>query len=153
MAPTAHERASHAGLFRCVVVMITTMMSDISERRCYINLIEMFLEHLRHGSPICDSITMSDTSRASSLCFAVVLLGSLIHIRSIWAVARARICGRCVLRYDLHLFGILSGKSTTSSADAEGPRDAVQIRNSALEKACDSGMTFKDTQGHYNCCY
>jgi len=26
-----------------------------------------------------------------------------------------------------------------------------QIRNIALEKACNKEMTFKDTQGHYNC--
>jgi len=30
-----------------------------------------------------------------------------------------------------------------SSADAEGPRDAPQIRNIALEKACNRGITFK----------
>jgi len=35
-----------------------------------------------------------------------------------------------------------------SSAYAEGPRNAQQIRNIALEKACNTGMTF--TQGHYN---
>jgi len=39
---------------------------------------------------------------------------------------------------------------TRSSADAERPRDAPQIRNIALEKACNQAMTFKDTQGHYN---
>ena len=34
-------------------------------------------------------------------------------------------------------------KQTRSSANAEGPRDAPQIRNIALEKACNRGMTFK----------
>jgi len=42
---------------------------------------------------------------------------------------------------------------TRSSADAEGPSAVPQIRNIALEKACNTVMTFKDTQGHYNCCY
>ena len=37
---------------------------------------------------------------------------------------------------------------TRSSAEAEGPRDAPQIRNITLEKACNRGMTFKDTQDH-----
>ena len=37
----------------------------------------------------------------------------------------------------------------TSSANAEGPRDAPQTRNIALGKVCHGGMTFKDTQGHY----
>jgi len=36
-----------------------------------------------------------------------------------------------------------------SSADAKGSRDAPQIRDIALEKACNKEMTFKDTQGHY----
>ena len=31
-----------------------------------------------------------------------------------------------------------------SSAEAEGTRDAPQIRNIALEKACNTGMIFKD---------
>jgi len=44
-------------------------------------------------------------------------------------------------------------KLTKSSADAVGSRDAPQIRNIALEKACNREMIFKDTQGHYNCCY
>jgi len=35
--------------------------------------------------------------------------------------------------------------NTRSSVDAEGPRDAPQIRNIALEKACNSGITFNDT--------
>jgi len=35
---------------------------------------------------------------------------------------------------------------------AEGPCDVPQIRNIALEKAFNSGIAFKDTQGHYNCC-
>ena len=35
---------------------------------------------------------------------------------------------------------------TRSSADAKGPRDAPQIRNIALEKVCNRGRTFKDTQ-------
>jgi len=39
---------------------------------------------------------------------------------------------------------------TRSSADAEGPRDAPQIQNIALEKTCNREMTFKDTQGDYN---
>ena len=39
------------------------------------------------------------------------------------------------------------------SADADEQPDTPQIRNIALEKACNSGMTFKDTQGHYSCCY
>jgi len=38
--------------------------------------------------------------------------------------------------------------STGSSAGAERSRDAPQMRNIALEKACNRGMTFKDTQGH-----
>jgi len=36
-------------------------------------------------------------------------------------------------------------KTTRSSADAEGPRDAPQIRNIAHEKVCNRRMTFKDT--------
>jgi len=32
-------------------------------------------------------------------------------------------------------------------------RDALQLRNIALDTACNRGITFKDTQGHYNCCY
>jgi len=32
---------------------------------------------------------------------------------------------------------------TTSSIDAEGPRDAPQIRNITLEKACNRRMTFR----------
>jgi len=44
-------------------------------------------------------------------------------------------------------------KFTRSSADAKGPRYVPQIQNIAFEKVCNSGMTFKDTQGHYNCCY
>ena len=39
--------------------------------------------------------------------------------------------------------------SFRSSADAEGPRDAQQILNITLGKACNRRMTFKDTQGHY----
>jgi len=35
-------------------------------------------------------------------------------------------------------------------ADAEGLRDAPQIPKIALEKACNRGMTFKDTQGHHS---
>ena len=60
----------------------------------------------------------------------------------------------------IRLFVCLSGCvyvcshiSSRSSADTEGPRDAPQIRNIALEKACSRRMTFKDTQSHYNCCY
>ena len=34
---------------------------------------------------------------------------------------------------------------TRISADAEGPRDAPQIRNIALEKACNRGMTYSRT--------
>jgi len=49
---------------------------------------------------------------------------------------------------------VLVRQPTTSSADAEGPRDARrQIRTGALEKACNRGITFKDTQGLHNCCY
>jgi len=44
-------------------------------------------------------------------------------------------------------------KTTRSSADAEGPRHAPQIRNMALEKACNREMTFKNTQVHYSCSY
>jgi len=36
-------------------------------------------------------------------------------------------------------------KFTRSSADAEGLRDVSQIQNIPLEKACNRGMTFKDT--------
>jgi len=45
--------------------------------------------------------------------------------------------------------------STKSSADAERPQNTPQIWNIALEKPCNTEMTFKDThtQGHYNCCY
>jgi len=46
---------------------------------------------------------------------------------------------------------ISSTNKTRSSADAEGPRDASQIQNTALEKACNTDMTMKDTQCHYNC--
>jgi len=47
-----------------------------------------------------------------------------------------------------------SFSSTRSSAGAKGPRDGPpQIRNIAVEKACNREMTYKDTQGHYNCCY
>ena len=35
---------------------------------------------------------------------------------------------------------------TRSSAYAKGPRDVPQIRNIALEKTCNNGMTFKDTE-------
>jgi len=41
---------------------------------------------------------------------------------------------------------------TRSCARAEGPHDAPQIRNIALEKTCNEQITFKDTQGHYICC-
>ena len=37
---------------------------------------------------------------------------------------------------------------TKSSADAEGSRDAPEIRNIAHEKACNRETTFKDTQCH-----
>jgi len=37
--------------------------------------------------------------------------------------------------------------------DVEGPHNALRIRNIALKKACNSGLTFKDTQGHHNYCY
>jgi len=39
------------------------------------------------------------------------------------------------------------------SADAEGPCNAPQIQNITLEKGYNTGTTFKDTQGHYNCSY
>ena len=42
---------------------------------------------------------------------------------------------------------------TRSSANVNGPRDAPHVRNIALEKASNRGMTFKDTQGHYNNCF
>ena len=42
--------------------------------------------------------------------------------------------------------------STRSSANAEVPCDAPQVRNIALEKACNRGLTFEDTQGYYSCC-
>jgi len=42
---------------------------------------------------------------------------------------------------------------TRSNADAEAPCDAPKIQNITPEKACNRGMTFKDTQCHYNCCY
>ena len=48
---------------------------------------------------------------------------------------------------------LISDDYTTTSADAEKPLDAPQIRNIALEKACNRGTSFKDTQDHYNCCY
>jgi len=35
----------------------------------------------------------------------------------------------------------------------KGPCNMPQIRNIALENACNKGMTFKDTQGYHNCCY
>jgi len=44
-------------------------------------------------------------------------------------------------------------KEIPTEEEAEGPRDAPQIRNIALENACNRGMIFKDTQGHYSCCY
>jgi len=31
-------------------------------------------------------------------------------------------------------------------------QNATQIQNIALEKVCNKGMTFKDTEGHHNCC-
>jgi len=43
--------------------------------------------------------------------------------------------------------------NTRSSADAKAPHDVPLIQNIALVKACDRRMTFKDTQGHHNCCY
>jgi len=43
--------------------------------------------------------------------------------------------------------------TTRSSADPLEPHDAPQIRNIALENFCKWGITFKDTQGHYNRCY
>ena len=52
---------------------------------------------------------------------------------------------RLTAHTDIHLQAY-----TRSSADAEGQRDAPQIRNIALEKACNKGMTFKDTQGRYS---
>jgi len=39
---------------------------------------------------------------------------------------------------------------TRISTNTEGPRDAQQIRNIALENACNREMTSKDTQGHHN---
>ena len=42
-------------------------------------------------------------------------------------------------------------RRTRSSADAEGPQDATEIQNIALEKAWNMRMTFKDIQSHYNC--
>jgi len=38
---------------------------------------------------------------------------------------------------------------TRNTTDAEGPHDVPQVRNIALEKACNRGMTF-NTQGHYS---
>jgi len=43
--------------------------------------------------------------------------------------------------------------TTRSSADAEAPHDVPQIWNITFEKACNRGTTFKDSKGHYNCCY
>ena len=39
-----------------------------------------------------------------------------------------------------------------ADTDTERPRDVPQIRNMALEKACNRGMTCKDTKDHYCCC-
>jgi len=44
-------------------------------------------------------------------------------------------------------------ENTRSSANADGPHDMPQIRNIALEKLCNRGMTLNDAQDHYNCCY
>jgi len=69
-----------------------------------------------------------------------------IHLRtaSTRVNARQRALTRVVWvpLYALRLLG-----NTRSSA--EKPRDAPQIRNVVFEKACNTGMTFKDTQGHY----
>jgi len=40
---------------------------------------------------------------------------------------------------------------TRSSSDVEGPHNMPQIQNITFEKACNRGITFKDTQGHHNC--
>jgi len=47
----------------------------------------------------------------------------------------------------------INPSQTRSSADAEGLHDMPQIGNVVLGKVCNKGITFKDTQGHYNCCY
>ena len=71
-----------------------------------------------------------------------------------WSVDCPKHCNRCRgLRYRIDNVTQLKAEKTRSSADAEGPRDAPQIRNIALAKACNRWMTFKDTQGHCNCCY
>jgi len=55
--------------------------------------------------------------------------------------------------WGLNAFEYVTQKLTRSSADAEGPHDVTQkykilhLKRLALEK------TFKDTKGHYNCCY
>jgi len=38
-------------------------------------------------------------------------------------------------------------------AALDSGRHTPQIRNIAIEKACSRGITFKDTQDHYNCRY
>jgi len=44
-------------------------------------------------------------------------------------------------------------RETRSSANVDGWRDASQIRTVTFERACNRGMTFKDTRSHHNCCY
>ena len=46
----------------------------------------------------------------------------------------------------------MTADNTRSSADAVHgyARDAPQVQNIALKKACNKGMTLEDTQGHYN---
>jgi len=39
---------------------------------------------------------------------------------------------------------------TVQDADAEGPHDMPQIWNIAIGKACNRGITFNNTQGHYS---
>jgi len=52
------------------------------------------------------------------------------------------------LRRSSSVLAIPMQQHATSSADAEEPRDAPQVRNIAFENACNRGMTFTDTQGH-----
>jgi len=48
---------------------------------------------------------------------------------------------------------LMQPRETRSSVDAVRPHYVPQLQNIALEKACNKGMTFKDTQGYHNCCY
>jgi len=48
-------------------------------------------------------------------------------------------------KHKMQLFAILA-LHTRSSADAEGLHDTPQIQNITLKKACNRGMTFKDSR-------